>query len=69
MRHLAAILTIFCVLAAPAWAAEPIFIGAFLPMTGNVAAYGQMGWSGITVARKMEPAVLDRNRRCDPRGH
>ena len=61
MRHLAAIIAIFCVIAAPASAAEPISIGAFLPMTGNVAAYGQMGWSGITVARKMEPAVLDRN--------
>ncbi len=60
MRHLAAILTIFCVLGAPAWAAEPIIVGAFLPMTGNVAAYGQMGWSGITVAKKMEPSVLDR---------
>jgi len=61
LRHLAAIIAIFCVIAAPASAAEPISIGAFLPMTGNVAAYGQMGWSGITVARKMEPAVLDRN--------
>ncbi len=42
------------------WAAEPIVIGAYLPMTGNVAAYGQMGWSGITAAKKMEPTVLDR---------
>jgi len=47
-------------LLAPVWAAEPIVIGAYLPMTGVVAAYGQMGWSGITVAKAMEPEVLGR---------
>jgi branched-chain amino acid transport system substrate-binding protein len=60
-KSLTAILILFSVLAASSWAAEPIVIGAFLPMTGNVAAYGEMGWSGITAARKMEPAVLDRS--------
>ncbi|HTY23677.1 MAG TPA: ABC transporter substrate-binding protein [Desulfomonilaceae bacterium] len=59
-RPLAAILVILAALASSAQAAEPIIIGAYLPMTGNVAAYGQMGWSGITVAKKMEPTVLDR---------
>jgi branched-chain amino acid transport system substrate-binding protein len=29
-------------------------------MTGGVAAYGQMGWSGISIANKMEPEVLGR---------
>lgn len=51
---------ILAALASAAWAAEPIPVGAFLPMTGGVAAYGQMGWSGITVARTMEPEVLGR---------
>jgi len=59
-RCLIGILIVLSAFAASAWAGEPIVIGAYLPMTGNVAAYGQMGWSGITVARKMEPAVLDR---------
>jgi branched-chain amino acid transport system substrate-binding protein len=35
-------------------------IGAYLPMTGNVAAYGQMGWEGVLLAKKMEPEVLGR---------
>jgi branched-chain amino acid transport system substrate-binding protein len=45
---------------ASVWAAEPVVIGAYLPMTGNVAAYGQMAWDGITIAKKMEPEVLNR---------
>jgi len=51
---------ILLALVPPAWTAEPIPVGAFLPMTGGVAAYGQMGWSGISVAHKMEPDVLGR---------
>jgi branched-chain amino acid transport system substrate-binding protein len=43
-----------------AWAADPIVIGAYLPMTGNVASYGQMGRDGITMAQKIEPEVLGR---------
>lgn len=39
-------------------AQEVIKIGAFLPMTGAVAAYGDMEWSGIQVAKDMEPTVL-----------
>jgi branched-chain amino acid transport system substrate-binding protein len=39
-------------------AQDTIKIGAFLPMTGGVAAYGDMEWSGIQVARDMEPTVL-----------
>ncbi len=61
VRSLTTIFVVISVLTCSAWAAEPIIIGAYLPMTGNVAAYGQMAWSGITVARKMEPAVLDRS--------
>ena len=41
-------------------AQEVIKIGAFLPMTGAVAAYGDMEWSGIQVAKDMEPTVLDK---------
>lgn len=51
---------LLCVLGYAAWPSEPIIIGAYLPMTGGVAAYGQMGWSGISVANKMEPEVLGR---------
>src|SRR4030042_1812583 len=41
-------------------AAEPVVIGAYLSMTGNVAAYGGMGWSGISIGKKMRPEVLGR---------
>jgi branched-chain amino acid transport system substrate-binding protein len=44
----------------PAWGTDPVVIGAYLSMTGNVAAFGQMGWDGISIARKMEPEVLGR---------
>lgn len=43
-----------------AFGAEPVVIGAYLSMTGGVAAYGGMGWSGISIAKKMEPEVLGR---------
>lgn len=48
--------------AAPAGATapEPIVIGAVLPMTGAVAAYGQMAWDGIKLAHRMRPTVLGR---------
>jgi len=39
-------------------AQDVVKIGAFLPMTGGVAAYGDMEWSGIQVAHDMEPTVL-----------
>ncbi len=39
-------------------AQDAIKIGAYLPMTGGVAAYGDMEWSGIQVAHDMEPTVL-----------
>ncbi len=52
---------VLCLLmSAPVYSADPIVIGAYLPMTGGVAAYGQMGWSGIQVAKRMEPDVLGR---------
>lgn len=44
--------------ACPVLAQEPIKLGAYLPMTGGVAAYGEMEWAGIQVAREMEPEVL-----------
>jgi branched-chain amino acid transport system substrate-binding protein len=37
---------------------DTVRIGVFLPMTGGVAAYGQMEWAGIQVARDMKPTVL-----------
>ncbi len=47
-------------LISPAGAVEPVHIGAYLPMTGGVAAYGQMAWAGINVAKDMEPEILAR---------
>jgi branched-chain amino acid transport system substrate-binding protein len=47
-------------LASGAFAADTIKIGAWLPMTGAVAAYGQDGWAGIQIAMKMKPTVLDK---------
>jgi branched-chain amino acid transport system substrate-binding protein len=42
----------------PAVAQETIKIGAYLPMTGAVASYGQMEWAGIQIAQEMQPTVL-----------
>jgi len=44
----------------PAAAVEPINIGVFLPMTGSVAAFGQMEWLGIQTAHSMMNKVLGR---------
>lgn len=52
----------FCCLAVafagPAAAEDTIKIGAYLPMTGAVAAYGQMEWDGIQIANEIKPTVL-----------
>jgi branched-chain amino acid transport system substrate-binding protein len=37
---------------------DTIKIGAYLPMTGGVAAYGKMEWAGIQTANSMEPEAL-----------
>lgn len=60
VRILALVFAVSTVLLSSVWAAEPINIGAYLPMTGNVAAFGQMCWSAVEVAHKMEPTVLGR---------
>jgi branched-chain amino acid transport system substrate-binding protein len=59
-RSLTVIVMLLVLCVTGAWAAEPVIIGAYLPMTGGVAAYGQMGWSGISTANKMEPQALGR---------
>ena len=41
-------------------AAEPINIGALLPMTGSVAAFGEMAWDGINTAKQIKPEALGR---------
>ena len=41
-------------------AQEPINIGVFIPMTGSVAAFGQMEWLGIQTAHNMTDRVLGR---------
>jgi len=42
----------------PVLAQTYIRLGVYLPMTGGVAAYGKMAWSGIQIAQSMEPEVL-----------
>ena len=39
-------------------AQDKLKVGAYLPMTGAVAAYGESEWKGIQVAKEMEPEVL-----------
>lgn len=45
-------------LAGQSAAQDTIKLGTYLPMTGGVAAYGEMEWAGIQIAREMEPDVL-----------
>ena len=45
-------------LAVSGMAEETIKIGAYLPMTGAVAGYGQQEWAGIQIANEMQPTVL-----------
>jgi branched-chain amino acid transport system substrate-binding protein len=62
-RMLGLALCLFLALApitARAAAPEPILVGVLMPMTGAVAAYGQMTNTGIQIAHKMRPEVLGR---------
>ena len=55
---LVALSLVFC-FSGPAFAAKgTVRIGVYLPMTGPVAAYGQMEWAGIQTANKIMPKVL-----------
>ncbi len=49
-----------CMQCFTAAAEEPIKIGVFLPMTGNVSAFGQMEWLGIKTAQQMMGKILGR---------
>jgi branched-chain amino acid transport system substrate-binding protein len=40
------------------WGQDVVRIGANLEMTGAVAAYGQMIWEGVQLARELVPEVL-----------
>ena len=40
------------------FAADEVKIGVILPMTGPVAAFGQMTWEGIELANELRPQVL-----------
>lgn len=56
---LLAVFTILSFLIVPgAQAQDKIKIGVYLPMTGAVAAYGQMEWEGIQIAHEMMPKAL-----------
>jgi branched-chain amino acid transport system substrate-binding protein len=55
---LVALSLVFC-FAGPTFAAkDTVKIGVYLPMTGPVAAYGQMEWAGVQTANKLMPKVL-----------
>jgi len=58
LAMMAVVSLVFCGLAGQAVAADTLKLGAYLPMTGAVAAYGQMEWDGIQIAKEMEPKVL-----------
>ncbi len=49
-----------CLQCFTAAAEEPIKIGVFLPMTGNVSAFGQTQWLGIKTAHQMMGKILGR---------
>jgi branched-chain amino acid transport system substrate-binding protein len=49
-----------CLLSSTAAAKESIKIGVFLPMSGNVSAFGQMEWMGIKTAHHMMGKILGR---------
>ena len=49
-----------CLQCFTAAAKEPIKIGVFLPMTGNVSAFGQRQWLGIKTAHQMMGKILGR---------
>ncbi len=49
-----------CMQCVTAAAKEPIKIGVFLPMTGNVSAFGQLEWLGIKTAHQMMGKILGR---------
>jgi branched-chain amino acid transport system substrate-binding protein len=61
MPRLLVVITALC-LSMISWAManEQINIGALLPMTGSVAAFGQMAWDGINTAKQIEPEALGR---------
>lgn len=53
---------LLAIVGVPGWSSadDTIKIGVYLPMTGAVAAYGDMEWSGLQIANEMEPQVLDK---------
>ncbi len=56
-------LAAFCLCIAfstPVFSGDTIKIGVYLPMTGKVAAYGEMCWQGIQIAHNMAPEALGR---------
>lgn len=54
------LLVLLTSIAAFAQSTEPIKIGVYEPMTGAMAAGGQMTWEGIALAQEMQPTVLGR---------
>jgi len=56
MRKLAVMATLVALLASVAVAKE-IKVGAIMPMSGPLAAYGQVTWEGIELANELQPTL------------
>ncbi len=59
-KHVLLLLFAVVALANPAFAAEPIKIGVYLPLTGQNAFGGQLELEGVQLAHKQMPTVLGR---------
>ena len=49
---LVSVLMVFGILTGPAWGAKAVKIGALLPMTGDLQAYGESSYTGVKLAEK-----------------
>jgi ABC-type branched-subunit amino acid transport system substrate-binding protein len=49
---LVSVLMVFGILNGPAWGAKAVKIGALLPMTGDLQAYGESSYTGVKLAEK-----------------
>jgi branched-chain amino acid transport system substrate-binding protein len=60
MRFFSSLVSISLALVSPVLGQEPVSIGVYLPLTGNLGYSGQSIWEGIRVAHKMCPQVVNR---------
>ena len=60
MKILPSLLSVSLAFGYPVWALEPLNIGIYLPLTGNLASEGQSVLHGIKIAHQLRPQVLGR---------